>query len=56
MRRPAIGTNMAVFILFFGLATMDAMNIHAWLRMTFWLGVAAIFLLLDLSRKRSNSA
>jgi hypothetical protein len=58
MRKPALGANMTIFILFFGLATIDAINLHAWLRTTFWLGVAAIFILGDLILKgtRSNSA
>ena len=51
MRRPIPGTNMAIFFLFFGIAMLDALRSHAWMRVTFWIGVAAIFLFVDLGRK-----
>lgn len=58
MRKPVFGTNMAIFLLFFGIAMLDAIRLHAWLRVTFWLGVAALFLFVDLGRPgtRDNSA
>lgn len=43
MHRPA----MAIFILFFGLATIDALTDGRWPRIAFWLGMAAMFVLLD---------
>jgi hypothetical protein len=43
MRRPAI----AVFILFFGLATIEALADGRLPRILFWLGMAAAFALAD---------
>ena len=53
MQKPIPGTNMTIFILFFGIAMLDAVRSHAWLRVSFWLGIAAIFLFVDLGRKRT---
>jgi hypothetical protein len=38
---------MAVFILFFGLATIEALTDGRWPQILFWLGTAAAFWLLD---------
>jgi hypothetical protein len=45
MRDPWIGTNMTVFVLFFGLALLDALQTRIWLRIAFWLAIGAVFLL-----------
>ena len=47
MLRPAPGVNMAIFILFFGLATIDAVQLHAWWRVMFWLATGFVFLVVD---------
>ncbi len=43
MRRPGL----TIFILFFGLATIEALTDGRWPRVVFWLGMAAAFALLE---------
>jgi hypothetical protein len=40
-------SGLTVFILFFGLATIEALTDGRWPRTLFWLGMAAAFALLD---------
>lgn len=40
-------TNLTIFLLFFGIALLDAIRGGHWLRVVFWLGIAAIFFLAD---------
>lgn len=40
-------TNFTVFILFFGIALLDAIRGGDRLRIVFWLGIAALFFLAD---------
>ena len=40
-------TNLAVFIVFFGIALLDAIRGGHVLRILFWLGIGAIFFLAD---------
>lgn len=53
MRAPALGTNSAIFLLFFGVSTIDAIWTHNWIRALLWLGVGSIFLLADMREKRN---
>jgi len=43
MRRPGL----AIFVLFFGLALLDALTDGRWPRVLFWLAMAAIFGVLE---------
>lgn len=47
MKRLALGTNFAIFILFFGVALLDAVQTQNWLRVAFWVAIAAVFLWAD---------
>jgi hypothetical protein len=47
MRKLHVGENIAVFILFFGLALMEAMQHGRWLLVVLWLALAAVFLRAD---------
>jgi Flp pilus assembly protein protease CpaA len=38
---------LTIFIIFFGLATLEAITDGRWLRIAFWLTLAGIFALLD---------
>lgn len=38
---------LTVFLLFFGIATLDALNDGRWLRIAFWLAMGVGFALLD---------
>jgi hypothetical protein len=40
-------TNLTIFILFFGIALLDAVRGGHWLRIVFWLAIAALFFLAD---------
>jgi len=40
-------TNLTIFILFFGIALLDAIRGGHWVRILFWLTIGAIFFLAD---------
>jgi hypothetical protein len=44
MKAPGVTTNLAIFLLFFGAATLDALVSGLWLRVAGWLAVALFFL------------
>ena len=52
MLRPGL----AVFVLFFGIALLDALRGGHWLRAIFWLLIGALFWLLDRPTFRAGSA
>ena len=47
MKKLQFGTNFTVFILFFGIATLEAFAIGDWLMTAFWVVVALVFLWAD---------
>ena len=47
MKNLKLGTNFAVFILFFGVAALYAMQTQNWLRVAFWAVIGAAFLWAD---------
>jgi hypothetical protein len=40
-------TNLTIFILFFGIALLDAIRGGYWLRVLFWVAIGAVFFLAD---------
>jgi len=52
MRKLRIGSNVAVFALFFGVATLEAFQSRNWLKAVFWTAVAIVFLVADNLHKR----
>lgn len=48
-------TNLTIFILFFGIALLDAIRGGHWLRIVFWLCVGTLFFLAD-RRGQGNRA
>lgn len=48
-------TNLTIFLLFFGIALLDAIRGGYWLRVAFWLVVGALFLVAD-RRQLANRA
>jgi hypothetical protein len=44
MRRFTLGTNVTVFLLFFGISLLDALKSHDWLRALLWFAVGLVFL------------
>jgi hypothetical protein len=47
MRRIRFGTNFAVFLLFFGVATLEAFQTSNWIRVGFWVAIGCAFLYMD---------
>ena len=53
METPRVGANVAVFLLFSGVALIDALRAQDWLRAAFWLAIGLVFLRGDtLPRRR----
>jgi hypothetical protein len=48
-------SSFTVFILFFGIAFLDAIRGGSWLRILFWLTMAALFFLLDRRQLRKRA-
>ena len=54
MKNLRLGSNFAVFLLFFGLSVLEAFQTRNWLRAAFWVAIAIVFLFAD--RKRRPAA
>jgi hypothetical protein len=51
MKGIRLGTNFALFLGFFGIATLEAFKSHDWLKAIFWVAIGIIFLVGDNLRK-----
>ena len=51
MKRVRLGTNFAVFALFFGVATLEAFQTRNWLKAAFWMAIGIVFLVADNMRR-----
>ena len=47
MKRISLGVNFAIFALFFGVATLEAIQTRNWIKAVFWLAIGLVFLLAD---------
>lgn len=47
MRRIKLGANFAVFLLFFGIAMLEAFQTGNRIKATFWLAIGIVFLAAD---------
>ena len=47
MRKIRFGTNFTIFLLFFGVATLEALQTANWIRAAFWLAIGCVFLYMD---------
>jgi hypothetical protein len=47
MRRFALGTNVTIFLLFFGLSLIEALETRNWLKVAFWVAIGLVFLRAD---------
>jgi len=47
MKQIQLGTNFAIFVLFFGIATLEAFQTRNWMKALFWLAIAVVFLVSD---------
>jgi hypothetical protein len=50
MKNLKLGTNFAIFILFFGVAALDAIQTQNWLRVIFWVAIGVYFLWVDMKK------
>lgn len=48
-----LGTNVAVFLLFFGVSVVEAFQTRNWLKALFWLAIGIVFLSADNLKRRS---
>lgn len=47
MRKLTFGTNVTIFLLFFGISLIDAVQSHHWLRALLWFSIGLVFLFAD---------
>jgi len=47
MKKIKLGTNFAVFILFFGMGILEAIQTSNWLKVLFWFAIGLVFLVAD---------
>lgn len=47
MRNIKLGTNFTVFVLFFGIATLEAFQSRNWIKAALWLAIGFVFLIAD---------
>ena len=47
-------TNFTVFLLFFGVAAIEAIQTKNWLKVVFWCAIGLVFLLSDLIKKKDK--
>ena len=47
LNRIKLGANFAVFLLFFGVAALEAFESRSWLKAVFWLAIGVMFLAPD---------
>jgi hypothetical protein len=47
-----VGSNVTVFLLFFGIALLDAIQSHAWVRAVLWVAIGLVFLRADSLRRQ----
>ena len=55
MKAIRFGAGFTVFVLFFGIALLEAFQNGQWVRAFLWLLVGAVFLIADNFRKRSQA-
>jgi len=51
MKRIRLSTNFTVFLLFFGVAMLEAFQTRNWLKAAFWVAIGIVFLVADNVRK-----
>ena len=51
MKKIKLGANFAVFILFFGVAVLEAFQTRNWIKSIFWVAIGIVFLVADNFKK-----
>lgn len=52
MKKIKLGTNFTVFLLFFGVALLEAYLTRNWIKTFVWIAIGAFFLVADNLKKR----
>jgi hypothetical protein len=47
MKAIKIGSNFTIFLLFFGVAALEAFQTRNWVKAVFWLAIGCVFLVAD---------
>ena len=47
MKLPKLGSGFTIFVLFFGVALLEAFQSNNWLKAAFWLAIGLVFLVAD---------
>ena len=55
MKRIRLSTNCTIFLLFFGVATLEAFQARNWLKAIFWIAMGAVFLAADNLKKSEKN-
>jgi len=53
MESIRIGTNFTIFLLFFGVALLEAFQTRNWAKAAFWLAIGIVFLMADRQRRHA---
>ena len=56
MTKIKLGTNFAVFVLFFGVAMLEAVQTRNWIKTLFWVAISIVFLVADNLRADDGQA
>jgi hypothetical protein len=51
MKKVKLGSNITVFLLFFGIAALEAFQSGNWPKAAFWLAIGLVFLIADNLKK-----
>lgn len=54
MKKIRLGTNFTVFLLFFGVAVLEAFQTRNWIKSLFWLAIGIVFLAADNPGKKGE--
>ena len=54
MRKIGFGSNVTIFILFFGISLLDAFRSRDWVRAALWLAIGLVFLRADALWSRAS--
>jgi hypothetical protein len=55
MKRLRLSTNFTVFLLFFGVALLEAIQSGNWIKAIFWVAIGLVFLYADNLKKEKES-
>lgn len=54
MKKIRLSTNFAVFLLFFGVAALEAFQTANWAKAAFWVAIGIVFLVADNMKKNDK--